>query len=107
MSEPPKMAERLLAHEKLCKEVASECWDNELAADFNKLALECIEAEAATEPPERHLPHFNVTTPISGISESGRLFHIAIPAAGRLFDLNHSGRFAYRYWIKCCRFPGS
>jgi uncharacterized protein (DUF433 family) len=47
MSEPPKMAERLLAHAKLCREVASECWDNELAADFNKLALECIEAAVA------------------------------------------------------------
>ena len=47
MSEPPKMAERLLAHAKLCQEVASECGDDELAADFNKLALECIEAAAA------------------------------------------------------------
>jgi uncharacterized protein (DUF433 family) len=47
MSEPPKMAERLLAHAKLCQEVASECWDDELAADFNKLALECIEAAVA------------------------------------------------------------
>lgn len=47
MSEPPKMAERLLAHAKLCQEVVSECWDNELAADFNKLALEYIEAAVA------------------------------------------------------------
>jgi uncharacterized protein (DUF433 family) len=47
MSQSPKMAERLLAHAKLCQEVASECWDNELAADFNKLALECIEAAVA------------------------------------------------------------
>ena len=29
---------------KLCQEVASECWDNELTVDFNELALECIEA---------------------------------------------------------------
>jgi uncharacterized protein (DUF433 family) len=47
MPELPKMAERLLAHAKLCQEVASECSDNELAADFNKLALECIEAAVA------------------------------------------------------------
>jgi hypothetical protein len=50
MSEPPKMAERLLAHAKMCHEVASECGDEKLAADFNKLALECIEAAAACKP---------------------------------------------------------
>ena len=43
----PKMADRLLAHAKMCHEVASECGDENLAADFNKLALECIEAAAA------------------------------------------------------------
>ena len=47
MSEPQKMAERLLAHAKMCREVASECWNEELAADFNELALECIEAAVA------------------------------------------------------------
>ena len=40
------MAERLLAHAKMCHEVASECGDEKLAADFN-IALECIEAAAA------------------------------------------------------------
>jgi len=49
MSEPPKMVERLLAHAKMCREVANECCSEELAADFNKLALECIEAAAACE----------------------------------------------------------
>ena len=49
MSVPPKMAERLLAHAKMCREVATECCNDELAADFNKLALECIEAAAACE----------------------------------------------------------
>jgi uncharacterized protein (DUF433 family) len=47
MSEQPKMAERLLAHAKMCQEVASECGNEELAADFNRLALECLEAAAA------------------------------------------------------------
>lgn len=47
MFEPPKVAERLLAHARLCQEVASECGNEELAADFNKLALECIEAAVA------------------------------------------------------------
>jgi hypothetical protein len=43
------MAERLLAHAKMCREVATECSNKELAADFNKLALECLEAAAACE----------------------------------------------------------
>lgn len=47
MSSQLKMAERLLAHAKMCQEVASECSNEELAADFNQLALECIEAAAA------------------------------------------------------------
>jgi hypothetical protein len=47
MSKQPKMAERLLAHARMCREVADECGNKELAADFNKLALECIQAAAA------------------------------------------------------------
>ena len=55
MFEPLKMAERLLAHAKMCHEVASECGDEKLAADFNKLALECIEAAAACkQQPKLH-----------------------------------------------------
>ena len=46
MSEQPKLAERLLAHARMCREVADECGNKELAADFNKLALECIQAAA-------------------------------------------------------------
>ena len=41
------MAKRLLAHARMCQEVADECGNKELAADFNKLALECIQAAAA------------------------------------------------------------
>jgi len=44
MSEQPKLAERLLAHARMCREVADECGNKELAADFNRLALECIQA---------------------------------------------------------------
>jgi hypothetical protein len=33
----------------MCREVATECSNEELAADFNKLALQCIEAAAACE----------------------------------------------------------
>jgi hypothetical protein len=47
MSEQLKMAKRLLAHARMCQEVADECGNKELAADFNELALECIQAAAA------------------------------------------------------------
>ena len=40
------MAERLLAHARMCREVVDACGNKELAADFNKLALECIQAAA-------------------------------------------------------------
>jgi len=46
MSEQPKLAERLLAHARMCREVADECGNKELAADFNRLALECNQAAA-------------------------------------------------------------
>ena len=38
------MAERLLAHARMCREVVDACGNKELAAAFNKLALERIEA---------------------------------------------------------------
>jgi hypothetical protein len=43
MPHPLKIAERLLAHAKMCREVASECGCTDLAADFNELALECVQ----------------------------------------------------------------
>ena len=46
MSKQLKMVERLLAHARMCREVADGCGNKELAADFNKLALECIQAAA-------------------------------------------------------------
>jgi len=41
-----QMTERLLAHARMCRQVADECGNKELAADFNRLALECILAAA-------------------------------------------------------------
>jgi hypothetical protein len=38
------MAERLLAHARMRREVVDACGNKELAADSNKLALECIQA---------------------------------------------------------------
>jgi len=41
-----QMTERLLAHARMCRQMADECGNKELAADFNRLALECIQAAA-------------------------------------------------------------
>ena len=44
MSEQPKMAANApLADVRMCREVADECGNKKLAADFNELALECIQ----------------------------------------------------------------
>ena len=37
-------AERLLAHSRLCRQIARECWDKETAAELEKLAEECDRA---------------------------------------------------------------
>jgi hypothetical protein len=37
LSEQPKMFERLLAHARMCRQVADECGNKELAADSTSL----------------------------------------------------------------------
>ena len=52
MSELPKLVGRLLADVKMCEQVAGECIDPDLAADFIKLAnlaLACLEAVTASK----------------------------------------------------------
>ena len=80
MSKQLKMVERLLAHARMCREVADECGNSELAADFNKLALECIQAAAACKeqpsPAERCArARFTVKTRVQCLlcAESGHL----------------------------------
>jgi hypothetical protein len=50
MLEPSKITERLLAHAKLYQHIAEECWDEELAAKYRRLAQECVDAaKSATD----------------------------------------------------------
>ncbi|MFN3658893.1 MAG: hypothetical protein ACK4UO_16720 [Pseudolabrys sp.] len=44
-----KIAERLRAHARLCRQVAEECWSEEIAANLCKLADDCTQAAAAAE----------------------------------------------------------
>ena len=57
MSPSSQLAERLLAHARLCRQIARQCWNEETAAELEKLAAECDlaarEVPPAAEPSER------------------------------------------------------
>ena len=58
MSPTSQHAERLLAHALLCRQIARQSWHEETAAEFEKLAAECVLAAAMAPPtaePYRHL----------------------------------------------------
>jgi len=41
MSPSSKLAERLLAHARLCRQIARQSWNEQTAAELEKLAAEC------------------------------------------------------------------
>jgi hypothetical protein len=43
------IAERLLAHAKLCRQMASQTWNEEIAKELRKLAEECTRAATETK----------------------------------------------------------
>ena len=45
-----RMAECLKAQARLCERIASECWSEEIAGKFERLAQECNEGAAIKEP---------------------------------------------------------
>lgn len=47
-----KIAERLLAHARLCRQIAEETWSEDVAQKLSRLADECARAAAdiASEP---------------------------------------------------------
>jgi hypothetical protein len=47
MSQPSKIAERLLAHARLCRNIADSSWNEEMAGKLEQLADECVRATAA------------------------------------------------------------
>lgn len=44
MSQPSKIAERLLAHARLCRQIARESWNEETACKLAEMADECTRA---------------------------------------------------------------
>jgi hypothetical protein len=55
MSQPSTIAERLLAHARICREIANATLHAETASELERLAMECIEAarDANAEPPRQ------------------------------------------------------
>jgi hypothetical protein len=52
-----KIAERLLAHARLCRQIAEETSSEEVAAKLSELADKCARAAADIDPePEDHRP---------------------------------------------------
>jgi len=45
-----KMAERLLAHARLCRQIASASWNEDMAKKLAQLADDCARAAANIEP---------------------------------------------------------
>lgn len=56
MPKPSKVAERLLAHARLCRHIAEQSWSEEAAQRLSALADECTRA-AAELAPESPGPH--------------------------------------------------
>ena len=45
-----KMADRLRAHARLCRQIAHESWNETIADELTRLADECIKAAETIEP---------------------------------------------------------
>jgi hypothetical protein len=52
-----KVAERLRAHARLCRQVAHESWNETIAIELARLADQCIEAADNIEPEARPRLH--------------------------------------------------
>jgi hypothetical protein len=50
MSQPRAIANRLLAHVRLCQELAQASWNEESAQRLERLAADCIRAAREAEP---------------------------------------------------------
>ncbi|MCK9918865.1 hypothetical protein MXD81_58055 [Microbacteriaceae bacterium K1510] len=50
MPKPSKVAERLLAHARLCQRIAEQSWSEEAAQKLSALADECTRAAAELTP---------------------------------------------------------
>jgi hypothetical protein len=56
MSQPSTIRERLLAHARLCREIANATLNEETASKLERLAQDCIQAARDAEPaPQRQM----------------------------------------------------
>ena len=58
MSQPSTISERLLAHARLCREIADATLNEETASKLESLAQDCIQAarDAEPAPPRQKFP---------------------------------------------------
>lgn len=52
VAEYSKIAERLRAHARLCRQIAEESWSEDVAVRLAELADECTQAAADADPDE-------------------------------------------------------
>ena len=50
MSQPRTIADRLLAHARICREIARASWNEESAQRLERLAADCMRAARTAEP---------------------------------------------------------
>lgn len=51
MPNSAKVVQRLLAHARLCREIAASSWDETSAQKLEELAAACVKAAGVTEEP--------------------------------------------------------
>jgi hypothetical protein len=54
MSQPSTIAQRLLAHACICREIAKATLDEETAVKLERMARDCSEAARAADPEAEH-----------------------------------------------------
>jgi len=55
MPVPTKIAERLIAHARLCRQMARETWNERAAVELERMAEECVRAATPDLPNERNI----------------------------------------------------
>jgi hypothetical protein len=50
MKHPPAIIERLLAHARICREIANATFNEETARKLDRMAEECLKAASETDP---------------------------------------------------------
>jgi len=49
MTHPPAIVERLLAHARICREIADTTFDEEMARELDRMAEDCLKAAGETD----------------------------------------------------------